>query len=138
MVIFTSSILIIFKDFLDVSMHLYRRLCLSVRLLVRGSVGHAFLKYCGNRLLRPINYHGTHIITFIHSFIHSFGRIVARTELVFDSPKAHISKISKNDQNLTNWLYFTCPIQWKYFHFSILHARFNGNIFISLSLADFI
>ena len=87
----------------DASMHLYKRLCLSVGpsvhrsvgLSVRPSVHHAFLKYCGNGVLRTIKHQGTHRISFIHSFIHScrhsfmqtfihsFGCIIVWIELVF-------------------------------------------------------
>ena len=82
--------------YLDASTLIYKRVCRSVgpsvgpsvrpwvRMLVHPWVHLAFLKYHGNGLLRPIKHHGTHRITFIHSFIHSFRRIVVRTELVIN------------------------------------------------------
>jgi len=41
-----------------------------MRGFVRLWFHHAFLKYRGDGLPRPIKHHGTHRITFIHSFIH--------------------------------------------------------------------
>ena len=59
--------------FLDASTHLYKRLCPSVcpsvRPLVRGSIGQAFLKYRGNEDFKTIKHQGTHRIAFLDASV---------------------------------------------------------------------
>ena len=72
-------------------MHLYKRLCPSVRgsmgPCVRGSIRHAFLKYRGNEDFKTIKHWGTQRNAFLveiqENSAKSAGRIVVRIKLVF-------------------------------------------------------